>query len=828
MRISLIFGGPSAERGISLNSARTAMDHLTPLGWEIIPFYCDFNCNFYCISPEQLYSNTPSDFDFKLAKIAKSLSQMELIEALGETDIVLSVIHGEYGEGGELQELLEKYKIPFVGSSSKSCRRMFDKVTASKEMENIIDRNFEILPNCCIEESDSYYIRLKKVNEFFEKENANKYVVKPATNGSSIGVAIAENPEEALKCMEDIFISKYSNRVLIERYCEGHEFTVIVFQNQMDEPVALIPTEIVLHAEEKLLTFRNKYLPSHHVEYHCPPLFDNEDIKRIQETAENLFTHFGMRDFSRIDGWLAHNPNTFEWVLYFSDFNPISGMEQDSDMFIQGSRIGFTHTSMLQYIISHAAQRYGIDCTIKPMNKNTKPKKINILFGGKTSERQVSLMSGKNVWLKMQYIAEFLPTPYFLGTDNQVWRLSPIFMFNFTVEEILRLCGDKTFLPKLKSLAEPLRMRLGMPTADETIFEGPKPMNFDEFCQYASDENAFVFIALHGGEGENGTIQNKLNKKGLAYNGSDVVASRLCMDKFETGEVVYDLKDPFLTTSPRMDIDLKKENEAKKIWEQATKKWNTEDICIKPRADGCSTGVVRLKSENDLKIYLQKIEEIKKEEDNKKTSSYVLKKNTFANQPEKIELPMYVDNLILEPFILTDEILHAEIVDQNIIRAGVSGPYLVHNFKTGWIELTVGVLERNGTYHALTPSITVVQENFLSLEEKFQGGTGVNLTPPPKEIITTKQITSIKTRIEKTANILGIQGYARIDIFFNTKTNKIVVIEANSLPALTPSTVFFQQLLVEKPPLFPQVFLSKLVALGIERQIERNHQKTEK
>src|SRR5580704_4394384 len=101
MRIALICGGPSAERGISLNSARSVMDHLMPLGWEIAPFYVDTQKHFYRLSPSQLYSNTPSDFDFKLAQAAKPLSESEFIAELRKTDITFPAIHGAFGEDGE-------------------------------------------------------------------------------------------------------------------------------------------------------------------------------------------------------------------------------------------------------------------------------------------------------------------------------------------------------------------------------------------------------------------------------------------------------------------------------------------------------------------------------------------------------------------------------------------------------------------------------------------------------------------------------------------------------------------------------------------------------
>src|ERR1700761_53090 len=166
MHIAVICGGPSAERGISLNSARSVMDHLRPLGWEIAPFYVDMQKNFYRLSPSQLYSNTPSDFDFKLAQAARPLSEVEFIKECHEADLVFPAIHGAFGEDGELQELLEKNKIPFVGSPSKACRLMFDKAKANRHMAH---HGFATLPNCRINEKDSAATMSEKIAGFFKK-----------------------------------------------------------------------------------------------------------------------------------------------------------------------------------------------------------------------------------------------------------------------------------------------------------------------------------------------------------------------------------------------------------------------------------------------------------------------------------------------------------------------------------------------------------------------------------------------------------------------------------------------------------------------------------
>ena len=786
MRIGLICGGPSAERGISLNSARSVMDHLSPLGWEIVPIYCDMQKNFYRLSPPQLYSNTPSDFDFKLKHTAKPLSQAELIAECRKTDIVFPAIHGAFGEDGELQALLEAHNIPFVGSSAAACRLMFDKGIANLHMAH---HGFATLPNVRVAQTDSDAVQTQKIADFFTRHHIDKAVVKPSSGGSSLGVATVQSSTDALEKTRAIFSQGHGAEALIEPYCDGQEFTVLVMENAQSQPVALIPTEISLSGGD-VFSFRHKYLPTCHVEYHCPPRFDDTLIANIQRAAEVLFSFFGMRDFARLDGWLMKNGH-----VVFSDFNPISGMEQNSFLFIQGSRIGMTHGETLRHIVSRAAQRYGIDAAERSMVKQPNAQKVRVLFGGKTAERQVSLMSGTNVWLKLLHTRDHLPEPYILAPDGAVWRLPYSYTLNHTVEEILLHCAEAEIITtRLHKLVPSLRLRLGLPPLPANADIKPRRMDFATFCTEAKMEQAFVFIALHGGEGEDGTLQAQFDRYGLAYNGSGPVASQLCMDKDRTGDAVRALGDATLISAPKISFKLEDRADAKNLWQNALQKLQCADILIKPQADGCSAGVARLQSADELAAYLAALSE----------QQPVLPAGTLAHQSGAIELPVHADQLILEPFIVTDAI-HVENLE------------LDYRQKTGWIELTVGVTEQNGVYHALSPSITVAAGAVLSLEEKFQGGTGVNLTPPPSSIVNAEQIALIKQKIEQAAGALGIEGYARIDIFFNVRSNQTMIIEANSLPGLTASTVIFHQALAEQPPMPPSAFLSKLVVFGTGR-----------
>jgi D-alanine-D-alanine ligase-like ATP-grasp enzyme len=105
------------------------------------------------------------------------------------------------------------------------------------------------------------------------------------------------------------------------------------------------------------------------------------------------------------------------------------------------------------------------------------------------------------------------------------------------------------------------------------------------------------------------------------------------------------------------------------------------------------------------------------------------------------------------------------------------------------VEVTVGVVGLKGTMTALEPSLTVVAcGEILSLEEKFQGGTGVNITPLPPSIIAPRALAAARRRVAAVADALGIEGFARNDAFLHVDSGHVMIIEANTVH-LGPSTL---------------------------------------
>ncbi len=797
--IAVLCGGPSLERGVSLNSARSLLDHLSGDDIEIVAIYFDTKKIAYHIPQHQLYSNTPSDFDFKLQQTGKPLKKTALVKLLKICDIVFPAIHGTFGEDGGIQRFLEQNKIPFVGSSAKACRKAFDKFDSN---ERIKQHGFYTLPT---EVLKIYHDDHKKIlQKFFKKHALHRAIIKPAQGGSSIGVRSVTSAKEALKETGLLFSKRIDTRVVVQPFCTGIEFTVIILQNRFGMPVAVLPTETEQdYSRNQIFDYRRKYLPTNQVRYHCPPRFDNETIERIQVQAEQLFTLLGMNDCARFDGWLLPDGN-----IWFADFNPVSGMEQNSFLFQQASRIGMSHADVLRLIVKNSCLRQRISFPDKeiitqqsPFPSSSPPsrggerqrKTVPVLFGGNTSERQVSLMSGTNVWLKLRKSKKYAPQPYLLDRNGDVWKLPYALTLNHTVEEVEESCRfAETDEARLRHLEQKVALRLAFDNEDttEAMFM-PERLSIENFIS----KFPFIFLGLHGGAGEDGTLQAQLEKSKAKHNGSGIAASRLCMDKHKTAQALSDLHNEGIFVTPQCSMELQtfekfSEKKFELFWKGLKETFVGKHLIAKPQSDGCSSGVILLKSNHDLQSYIKLL---------LAGAQYALP-GTFDGQDATVEMPgAGVTHVLFEKFIETDAL-------------SIANHKLKWKPKTGWIEVTVGVVEQNGKIHALSPSITVAEGTVLSVEEKFQGGTGINITPPPEHIISKQNLTKAKRRIEKVAETLGINGYARIDAFLEVATGNIHIIEANTLPALTPSTVIFHQALAEPNPQPPLTFLEQIIA----------------
>ena len=580
-----------------------------------------------------------------------------------------------------------------------------------------------------------------------------------------------------------------------------------------------------------------------------------------QTRSVYLFRCLGLRDFARIDGWFLPTPvtslpsaentgkfgNTKYGAVLFTDINLMTGMEQTSFLFQQSSKVGFSHSRILRTVVQHACSRYPslVPCSnawtalsrkiqaakqAEAIQKGTSKKKVFVIFGGDTSERQVSLMSGTNVWLNLQGFDDLDVTPCLLtsgngyssfhnqnmnGISRDVWTLPYSLVLRHTIEEVNAACIeaiDPERMELTSRLRDQVMNELGQSLSKYDWFAGfdiadkqPIKYSLQQWINHVKEAQAVVFIAVHGGIGEDGTIQSLLGSAGVPYTGPGQIASRTCMDKVATSLAVSHLASYGVHTIPK---DLRATEEILKsspddIWNDLKAKLQTETVCVKPARDGCSTGVARLCCPKDLEVYANALER----------KLQRMPANCLSRAHGVIEMPVSPpESLIFEPFIETDEIIiSTKSVDD-------STRHLVWKGENKWLEVTVGVVGKRGEMLSLNPSITVKESgDILSLEEKFQGGTGINLTPPPSTIMSEEALQKCKSCIETLANTLGLEGFSRIDAFVNVQNGEILLIEVNTVPGMTPSTVLIHQALTEKPPIYPHKFFRTLLDLAFAR-----------
>ncbi|KAK9054895.1 hypothetical protein SSX86_025974 [Deinandra increscens subsp. villosa] len=862
LKVGLICGGPSAERGISLNSARSVLDHIQGDDLHVSCYYIDSNLNAYAISSAQVYSNTPADFDFKLESVAQGFDTLtEFAEHLAASvDIVFPVIHGRFGEDGGIQELLEKSNVPFVGTRSKECLTAFDKYEASLELKR---QGFITVPNFVLQGSELDESGLSRW--FLDNQldaNSGKVVVKPTRAGSSIGVTVAYGVADSLYKVREIISEGIDDKVIVETFLEGgKEFTAIILDvgSEFDcQPVVFLPTEVELQSsvsadlseKDAIFNYRRKYLPTQQVVYHTPPSFPLDVTEKIREGASILFKRLGLRDFARIDGWfLPHSSSvsssetnnfgrTESGMVLFTDINLISGMEQTSFLFQQASKVGFSHSNILRTIIQRACLRfpslasYFSESNGSPRKSKSSKlgqqsseqegvRKVFVIFGGDTSERQVSLMSGTNVWLNLQVSGDLEVTPCLLAPGNDissrtVWSLPYSLVLRHTTEEVIDACTE-ALEPARAALTSHLRNQVMEELANglknhnwftgfDISDEQPIRFTLENWIKLAKEVQATVFIAVHGGIGEDGTLQSLLEAEGVPYTGPGFSASKICMDKVATSLAVKHLTDVGVLTinkEVRRKEDLVNSSNSD-VWHEVVSKLQCETVCIKPARDGCSTGVARLCCAKDLGVYVTALEDCLPR----------IPPNSFAKAHGLIEMPVPPPELLIfEPFIETDD-----ITINSVSKSRNQNEGLLWKGSSRWVEITVGVIGKRGSMRSLMPSVTVKESgDILSLEEKFQGGTGINLTPPPLSIMSTEALMRCKERIELIANTLELEGFSRIDAFVNVDSGEVLVIEVNTVPGMTPSTVLIHQALAEEPPMYPHTFFRTLLDLGSQR-----------
>lgn len=299
-RVAVLMGGCSAEREISLLSGGNVLSALQAAGVDA-----------HCFDPKE----------------AKQLPDCGIAQ-LKTFDVAFIALHGAEGEDGVMQAVLEYLGIPYTGSGVQASANGMDKVITKRlwQADGLPTPEFWVLSS-----EDDLAACQKAMN--------GALMVKPSHEGSSIGMSVAETPE-ALAAAYRI-AAEYDQRVLVERYIEGDEFTVGVLNGRALPVIRLQTTRTFYDYEAKY--------QSSDTQYQIPSGLSAEEEQALQALCLKAYQRIRCRGWGRVD--VMRSQDRQFWLL---ELNTIPGMTKKSLVPMGAKAVGLDFQALVLDILAAA------------------------------------------------------------------------------------------------------------------------------------------------------------------------------------------------------------------------------------------------------------------------------------------------------------------------------------------------------------------------------------------------------------------------------------------------------------------------------------------
>jgi D-alanine--D-alanine ligase len=318
LRVAVLRGGPSSEYDVSLKTGATILKHM-PEKYQAQDIFISKDGIWH----RDGFERTPD-------------------RALSHVDVVFNALHGEYGEDGKVQQILDSLRIPYTGSDSTASALAMNKHLSKHAFKT---HGIKTPYHTVIRRDDDVDEKLSHVfNHFFLP-----IVVKPATSGSSLGVTIVKkftDLEAAL--LKALHISEAA---LVEEYIKGKEATCGVINNFRGEKIyTLLPVEIVHPKEHEFFDYHAKYGGAS--QELIPGNFSAQEKEQIQALAKKVHDAMGLRHYSRTD-FMVH-PRRGVYVL---EVNTLPGLTQESLLPKSLEAIGCPLPEFIDHLITQAVEK---------------------------------------------------------------------------------------------------------------------------------------------------------------------------------------------------------------------------------------------------------------------------------------------------------------------------------------------------------------------------------------------------------------------------------------------------------------------------------------
>ncbi|HET8860128.1 D-alanine--D-alanine ligase [Marivirga sp.] len=808
------------------------------------------------IYAESLQNLSDAEWDHLITEVGQKLNPADFKKHI---DFAFLSLHGPYGEDGNIQGILEWYGIPFSGAGILPSSIGISKIAQRQFLQQA---GFDSPKSHILNKSDWNTQPHEIIYESLKKELGLPLVIKAPHQGSSIGVSILNEdnlseferliqksffelsiikaewqnynqsektaflaklvdiregiglpviveqeiiytPDELLSYLNTEFSQKKEiklkaidseNSLLIESFIEGKEFSCIVIQDENERPIALPPTEI--RKGKDVFDYRSKYLPG--ISRKITPIDASQDIiEKIRTQCSDLFKALQIDVYARIDGFI-----TKAGKVFLNDPNTTSGMLPSSFFFHQAAEIGLNPSQFLSYIIRTSLKarlktgkhHFELQKMIAQLDnallglKTEAQQKINVgvIMGGFSTERHISVESGRNIYEKLASSEKYFPIPIFLSGNEEKHDLY-VLPINIMLKDNADDIKDKIQNYQVHPIISQIKFECSDITDKYTSIANTElhKIGYQDLPKLID----IAFIALHGRPGEDGAVQSELEKLNIPYNGSDVESSRITINKYDTNEI---LKNAGILVADHCLIFEDKWQSNKEAEIASIEKQLKYPLIAKPADDGCSSAVKKIKNRTELEAFAGMM---------------------FRPQPEFIENLATIlklkknEEFPQKTFFLLEELIEKKDAHHFL---EITGGLLTHFKENGEIE-----------YEIFEPSEALAGGEVLSLEEKFLAGEGQNITPARYTLNNenyTKVAEQVKAILKKTAEVLNITGYARIDAFvriYEDLRAETIIIEVNSLPGMTPATCIFHQTAINGYK--PYDFIDKILSFGTEK-----------
>lgn len=356
LHVALLFGGNSSEHDVSKRSAHNIYDGMDKDKYDVSIFM--FTKDGILLDNEasqRIFDGEPEDQvvqeAYQKMDLDAPLAPIAALSTVKEIDFFYPVIHGNLGEDGTVQGLFRLLKKPYIGSGIASSAMSFDKDLTKRILNQAGIRNTKYLLVTPQNKDQYSWSRIKE-------ELGDLVFVKPAKQGSSVGIHKVDTEEEYETAMKDAFT--YDYKVLVEAGIKNpREIEISILGNE--NPIASKLGGVRVPEGDEFYDYENKFVDASGVVFDLPVIVDDDLAKEITDMALKAYEALGMKGMARIDFLVDEDgvpylgePNTlpgFTNISLYPQMWNISGISYSEliDRLIQLGIEEFEHEGQLRY-----------------------------------------------------------------------------------------------------------------------------------------------------------------------------------------------------------------------------------------------------------------------------------------------------------------------------------------------------------------------------------------------------------------------------------------------------------------------------------------------